>query len=161
MGRPRRDFRERFEEKVYADPNCGCWLWGGTVGSGGYGTIGLGGKGQGNALAHRIAYELHNGSIPDGLHVMHKCDNRWCVNPAHLSVGTPADNLRDMREKGRAVYVKGERHGSAKLTEAAVLDIRTKRLSQHSFARLYGVDQSTISDVQTGKIWTHVGQIAA
>jgi hypothetical protein len=148
--------KERFEEKVYADPNSGCFLWGGAVYRKGYGKFCVEGKLR---SAHRVAWKLYNGPIPDDLHVLHKCDNPVCVNPAHLFLGTNADNMRDKDEKGRTP--KGEKHGSAKLTEDAVLDIRTRRMSQVAFARLYGVSPQAIHSIQHGKSWAHLSKAAA
>jgi len=76
-----------------------CWLWqGAKVGQGGYGNFGVDKK---HHLAHRVSYELANGPIPDGMWVLHRCDNPPCVNPDHLFLGTRSDNMKDAHQKGR------------------------------------------------------------
>jgi hypothetical protein len=89
----------RLWEKVQKEPNGGCWLWTGGTTNGGYGVIGVG-RGRLHR-AHRISWEIANGPIPDGLKVLHRCDNPPCVNPAHLFLGTQVDNMRDCAAKGR------------------------------------------------------------
>lgn len=114
--------RARFEKYVSPEPNTGCWLWTGTVvKSTGYGQLCRAGK---MVSAHRLSWALHRG-YPGKLSVLHKCDVRSCVNPAHLFTGTQRDNMHDMIKKGRAAV--GERQGSAKLTEAKVREIRRLR----------------------------------
>lgn len=93
--------KERFESKYVPDPNSGCWLWIGHWANNGYGLISGGGTGGGMRLAHRVAYELYNGPIPDGANVLHKCDTRCCVNPDHLVIGSLSDNMQDMIDKRR------------------------------------------------------------
>lgn len=92
----------RFEKFVFPDPNSGCWLWGGSEGTQGYGQFGVrvGGKSM-PKLAHRVAWALYRGPIPDGICVLHRCDVRLCVNPDHLFLGSVPDNQRDMARKGR------------------------------------------------------------
>lgn len=95
-----RSIADRFEEKVEPEPNTGCFLWVGGQNGRGYGAIGKGGR-DGWMLAHRVAWEIARGSIPVGMHVLHRCDVTWCVNPAHLFLGTAADNARDCSQKKR------------------------------------------------------------
>ncbi|MFD9905613.1 HNH endonuclease signature motif containing protein [Streptomyces sp. NPDC059063] len=98
--RPREAAAVRFWLRVDRNAPGGCWLWTGARGDHGYGTL-QGDDGR-TVGAHRFSYTLHHGPIPDGLLVMHSCDNPPCANPAHLSVGTHADNMRDMAAKGRS-----------------------------------------------------------
>lgn len=98
MAKKRRPTVDRFWEKV--EKTEGCWNWTGAVYGGGYGNLNAGPDG-GYVRAHRFSYELHHGPIPHGQLVMHACDNRRCVNPAHLSLGTHRDNTRDAMAKGR------------------------------------------------------------
>ena len=91
--------RERFWAKVVCGGPSECWEWTATLDGGGYGRIKSGGKLDG---AHRVSWELHHGKIPVDRWVLHRCDNRKCVNPAHLFLGTRGDNVSDMVQKGRA-----------------------------------------------------------
>lgn len=127
----------------------GCWIWVGRTAGGGYGRIEN--NGQKLLLAHRVSHELFVGAIPPGQLVCHRCDNTLCVNPDHLFLGTHADNMADMARKGRS--------GRTRLTEAAVIDIRSGRyLGQtHSkIARSLGVSESTIRAIILKMTWKHV-----
>jgi hypothetical protein len=123
--------------------------------------------------AHRLAYAFVHGPIPDGLCVLHRCDNPPCCNPAHLFLGTHADNNRDMIAKGRAKFWPGahggtnpppaprfgEANSTSKLTEAAVREIRAANdagESARGIARRLGVAATTVRDVLSGKNWRHV-----
>jgi hypothetical protein len=134
-----------------------CLVWIGQKTNKGYGRLRLDGRLQG---AHRLMYELHKGPIPDGMVVMHSCDNPPCVNIQHLSAGTPMDNVRDMQNKGRAVILRGADHSSVKLSAEQIEAIR-KRYKFHdqqnggpALGREFGVHQKTILAIVNGKHWS-------
>ena len=103
----------------------------------------------------RYVYEKHIGKIPKGLLVLHLCDNPGCINPAHLYIGTNQDNADDMVERDRST--RGEKHGSAKLTEKKVKEIRSnKKDSLIDLGKKYGVRQSTISKIKHNRTWRHL-----
>lgn len=146
-----------------------CWLWRGQLSSAGYGKIGSGGANSVNILSHRLSWEYANGSIPDGLCVLHKCDNPPCVNPDHLFLGTMTDNMADKVSKNR--QQKGETSGSNLLTDDQVRAIRhryanrklvNKRTAKGdpdaitAIAADYGVHFVTIFDLVKRKTWAHV-----
>lgn len=147
----------RFWAKVERKGPSECWPWvGGTNGR--YGICGAGGK-RGRLLkAHRLAWEFECGPIPEGGVLLHVCDNTRCVNPAHLRLGTQAENIADRNAKGR--QAKGVRTACAKLNDEAVRDIRrtlrTGAATQRALARQYGVSDSIISTIWTRKAWVHV-----
>ena len=132
-----------------------CWNWLAGKHARGYGRFRRGG-GQ-RDMAHRIAWELTNGPIPDGLWVLHHCDNRACCNPAHLFLGTHRMNTLDMVSKDR--QAKGERISIGKLKAQDIPEIRRllrKGLFQSSIARRFGVSQHAISSIKTGRTWRHI-----
>jgi hypothetical protein len=146
----------RFWAKV--EKTGGCWLWTAALSDRGYGRFALDGK---NRHAHRIAYELTFGTILDGLFVCHSCDNRRCVNPAHLWLGTLAENNADRDAKGRHgdTAARGERSGHSKLTEQDVLTIRqlaAEGVRHRAIARRYGVNPSQISLIVRRINWKHI-----
>ena len=142
---------------------CGCWLWtGARAGYPGrpreqrYGRLRVGGTHIG---AHRIAYELTYGPVPEGKEVCHTCDNPPCVNPAHLWAGTHAENLQDAARKGRCHVRFGARHPRSHLTVRDVRAIRARAArgeSQHALAREYGLSQPGIHFIVTRATWRHV-----
>lgn len=147
---------DRFMDKVHMEPMSGCWLWGGALFSNGYGFMSVGNR---KASMHRLSWELHRGPIPDDLCVLHNCDNRACVNPMHLFVGTKGDNNADMHANNRDRCGIGERHGQAKITNEIVRAIRMMRASgatQKEVARHFGIAQSNVCLIVKRKTWTHV-----
>lgn len=128
-----------------------CWEWTAFRLSNGYGLLHTG-------LAHRFSWKIANGEIPKGLFVLHKCDNRSCVNPAHLFLGTQLDNMRDMHSKGRAAIIKGEQRTNHKLTSVQANEIRERYkqggLTTRSLALEYNVSSATIWRVVNGKSYT-------
>jgi hypothetical protein len=150
--------RERLERRFWAkvdrsDPD-GCWPWIGFRRKAGYGCFFA--LGQSRQATH-VALWLTTGEwLPKGIFACHHCDNPSCVNPAHLFLGTAADNARDCLEKGRDVNPQGERNGSAKLTEDDVRAILAAPESQRQLAAKYGVTQQLIGLIRTRKIWRHV-----
>lgn len=144
-------FEQRFWSKV--DKSGDCWLWKGSRFWSGYGAFELNGKVQ---RAHRVAWELTFGSIPDELQVLHYCDNPPCVNPEHLWLGTKADNSADMAKKDRVAY--GEAQGSSKLKATEVVRIRklAGSMAQRPLARLFGVNQSQVCRIIQREQWARL-----
>ena len=143
----------RFSSNVDRRGPNDCWEWRRGRGRSKYGYISL--APHGKFLVHRIAYMLSHGRDPGELLVCHKYDNTRCCNPAHLSLGTCADNLADMRAKGRGGV--GERNSRAKLTPEKVLEILDSDELPRVLAERYGVDVTTIRAIRLGKIWKHIG----
>jgi len=153
--------KESIKDRVLIDEN-GCWIWQMAIkknhagSSLPYGWVGFNG---GQMNAHRASWIIHYGDIKDGLFVCHKCDVPACVNPEHLFLGTPSDNMKDMREKNRHRPIQQtERIGStsAKLNIEQVREIRVllnENKRQAAIAKMYGVTQSAISLIASGKNW--------
>lgn len=145
---------ERFYAKVDIHHPRECWWWIGAVGSDGYGSFKWRDRIQG---AHRVAFEIwNNRPVKSGLHVMHRCDERQCVNPFHLEEGTPRQNAHDKIARGRAPDVGGERNPSAKISDAdarAILDLAwvVNGLSQPQIAARFGISQATVSAIKHGR----------
>src|SRR5262245_16481937 len=146
----KRPVADRFHEKVKTLES-GCQEWTGWVMPNGYGQIHHQGKTQ---YAHRVAYELHLGVIPEGKFVLHTCDNRKCVNPKHLWLGSFDDNMADMVNKSRQAH--GSRNGHAKLTADQVREIRCAVGTHEAIARDFGVSQPTVTMIRRGHTWKYV-----
>ena len=142
-GRPKSDTRKRFLEKV-RKMETGCHEWQAGLHRDGYGKFVEGGK---TIQAHRIAYALFNGPIPSGAWVLHRCDNRKCVNPDHLFIGDSKMNIADMDSKQRRGTKSSLTYKDANEIKALLAD----RHSQQEIAEKFGVHQATISRIKLGK----------
>ena len=159
----------------------GCWIWSGYRDRKGYGRLLVDGQPE---RSHRLSYRLHKGEIPDGLCVCHTCDNRACVNPDHLFLGTSADNVADRVAKGRSatgdkhgartrpermprgdnhyarrnpqVMKRGEENGRAKLSTADVIAIRLGGESARAAGRRLGVSKTTVLKIRRSILWAHI-----
>lgn len=145
--------RRKFYDRVVASDEDSCWLWVGAYANA-YGQMPNGRRPT--FYAHRASFLIHVGPIPEGMEVCHSCDNPSCVNPNHLFVGTHADNMRDMKEKGKR---RGALQARAKLTDADIPRIREMRSQgyrQEEIARHFGMSRTGIANILQGRTWTHV-----
>lgn len=156
--------RQRIDHYTVVDQQTGCHIFTGYVGKNGYGVLTIGCK---TRAVHRLEWELTNGPIPSGLHVLHNCpggDNRRCHNPAHLWLGTNEQNIADMIAKGRnsrgerhSVYTpRGSQHGNAKLTEDQARSIYAAHGNHDDIARTFGVSPSVVGAIKRKVTWRHV-----
>lgn len=164
MGRPRgsknkvqRSLEERFWEKVDIRSNDECWNWVACVHPSGYGQFNINRKMFGS---HRIAWELVNGKIPDGMCICHHCDNRICCNPKHLFLGTMEDNSHDRDNKGRAKIPdnRGENHGLSRLTVSDVIEMRKlfawEGYTYLELSKKFGITKSTAREIIKRRKWS-------
>lgn len=155
--------RDRFFEKINKlgrqmphVPELGCcWEWTGKNVVDGYGRLGTRNKAY---LAHRFCWAACVGEIPEEMQVLHKCDNRLCVRPSHLFLGTNLENVRDKESKGRGCQPFGERHANAKFKESDILKIRkliSEGVSCLKISKIYNVSSVTIDYINHRKTWRH------
>lgn len=168
------EFKDRFEAKIEKGPEC--WAWKGCRTRSGYGLLQARKISKAPLLAHRVAWELTNGPIPDGMHVLHRCDNPGCVNPGHLFLGTQRDNNADRDAKGRVASgdsngartkpsnnpfvrdggsgLRGQGHPQAKLTDEQVRCLRLSKAMGHDngfLATVYGISVTHVWRIVTGR----------
>lgn len=144
---------KRFFDKTKLAEN-GCFEWQAAKNPAGYGMFNRTGTTSKVILAHRMAYLLEHGELPEGSVVMHLCDNPSCVNVKHLRLGTHAENHDDKKNKGRSNT--GTRHGMHVLNEEKVLGIRASKMRQRDIAAIYGITQSVVSEIRARKAWRHI-----
>lgn len=147
---------ERFHARVAVGTPGECWPWTGRRNAKGYGGFD---DVKGSLVAHRVAYALANGAIPDGASVLHKCDNPPCCNPAHLYVGDAAQNAADKVARNRQQRLRGTDNGRHVLTVASVLDIRQRCAggeSRIAVAERYGITPAMVGRVVRRQNWAHV-----
>lgn len=146
------DAAELMQRFAVPIPESGCWIWIGHTSSG-YGRVHHAGRQQ---YAHRVAYELTHGRIPDGMCVCHRCDIRECVNPAHMFLGTKADNRADCVWKGR--QAKGSTSGPSLLREKAVEAVLARDLSITETAEALGTSYANAWSIKRGRSWKHINR---
>lgn len=145
------DDHTRFDSYVEKVPFSTCWYWVGALATFGYGTIEIAGT---QWTCHRYAYDRWIAPIPEGLHVLHKCDTPCCVNPDHLEVGTHQRNMQQKIDRNR--QLRGSGVGTSKLKESQVLEIRKTSGTLLSIAKEYGVSESCICSIKLRKSWRHL-----
>jgi len=155
------DRLRRFEAKYVPEPMSGCWLWFAARTPAGYGSFWTGKRLQ---HAHRFAFEIFVRPLVADECVLHRCDTPACVNPAHLFVGSKADNSADMLEKRRhwTLAFRGEENRNSKLTDdnlVVIRDMLRRRIRHVDIADRFGVHKSLISHIKRGKIWIHGSQV--
>lgn len=136
-----------------------CIEWERNRNKSGYGRVMVKGNGKWKTmLSHRRAWELMNGPIPKGMHVCHRCDNPACFRVSHLFLGTNADNMNDMKAKGRSPRQPGEANPYAKLNEAQVRDIIELRgqADLRTISDVFGITKASVSRIHLGKQWKHI-----
>jgi hypothetical protein len=144
--------KARFERK-FAETESGCWQWTACRNKYGYGQVGYQ---YSTHTAHRFSWQIYRGEITDGKHVLHRCDNPACVNPAHLYLGSHQDNMLDRDARGRRRAPSGERNGNSKLREDQVRRIREDDRPTSEIAEEYGIVQGVVRAIKTKRAWAHL-----
>ena len=160
---PSKKLFRRLERSVKLNQDSGCWEWSKKCHATGYAEISVQINGRRMMVkAHRLMYAITVGPVPEGLVVCHRCDNRKCVNPSHLFLGTQRDNIADAVSKKRHVSLPGEENPSNKLTTEQVADIRRRVVvtgvgckggNQSALAREFGVSKGHINNIVHNRVW--------
>lgn len=145
---------EKIEKTKY------CWNWKGFRRPDGYGQISEGGRQGKSLLCHRVSWEIFRRKIPKDIFVLHTCDNRKCVNPKHLYLGTQLDNMRDAKKRNR--IPKGEKRWNSKLCEKdihKIKEIRNRGFSFIKIGNIFNVSKETVRSIIMGRTWSHLQDI--
>lgn len=145
--------RKQLEDNIAKNPVTGCWLWQGSYFPTGYGQFNNKMLQKSPTTSHRASWEIHNGRIPDGLMVLHKCDDRRCVNPEHLYLGTNQDNMIDRSKRGRV--------HQRRLDEGKVREMRQLRQAGWPWRQLaerYGVAMNAVISATMGTSWAYIDE---
>lgn len=144
----------RFFSKVDIRGENECWIWLGFIQVNGYGQVSYKGK---PSKTHRISWLVHNGEIPEGMHVLHRCDNKKCINPKCLWLGTQQENVEDMLNKNRGYVPKGDKHGRSKLVLKEVIEIKEKyntgKYTYNNLSKEYNVSAVQIFRIVKNEQW--------
>lgn len=156
--KPKKTLAQKMSNRMRDGLN-GCKEWTAYTDVYGYGVFKTGGKVR---KAHRLSWEAFVGKIPDGMCVLHKCDNRKCINPDHLFLGTFSDNVKDMMKKGRhragiAPQI-GQKNGMSKITEIQAKEIISLigKMSQDEIAKKFKITRGQVVKISTSKAWAHL-----
>lgn len=150
---------KRFGTKYAVNEETDCWEWQAGIGTQGYGRFKIQQPEPRTVYAHRVSFVMHAGAIPEGSLVLHKCDNRRCVNPAHLFLGSQLDNMQDMAKKGRDINRVGSKNPNAKLSDTDVFDIYDfyeKTKSTLKVAAEWNITKNMAWLIVRGKQWKHL-----
>lgn len=144
----------KFWSSVDVKRDCECWVWRGAANERGYGRYA-------DTMAHRVAYTLIKGEIPEGALVRHVCDNPPCCNPKHLLIGSHSDNSKDAIDRRRIAW--GERNHNTRITEEDAVYIRKNpdKLTGKALAAKFGMSPSSISYIRSGHTWKYAGETKA
>lgn len=147
-----KSIKERIENKTIKTGSC--WVWNGEKFHSGYGRIRIHWK---KYTLHRVVFELYVGPIPNGLCVLHKCDNKPCINPEHLFLGTKADNAHDRDRKGRTIlHPENLIPKTSKISRAQVIEIKNDNRKQKEIGVDYGLSQQQISRIKNDQTRRHL-----
>lgn len=155
----RKTLLDRIMDKVEMVPECGCWIWTGSLDAGGrkdnrrYGQLNINGK---TARVHRVLWEMRFGKIGKGMLLCHHCDTPSCVNPHHLFLGTAKDNMQDCKLKKRRASFAGEYSGKAKLKSEDIIKIREDTRDSRIIADQYGISRNHVYKIKLHMVWAHM-----